>query len=94
MHRCAGKNWRQLPCQDMLDVAESLLVDEVERTLLQVGDGEEAGSRRAARAKVSEMLYAQFAAVATRDELAKTWGLRPEHQAGLAAAVGAVGQIR
>lgn len=65
-----------------------LMVDEVERVLLASQSEEGSGGRTTARSKVKEALYAQFAAVATRDELAKTWGLMPEHQAGLAAAVG------
>lgn len=91
---CAfGQGWQNLPIRDMLDVAEMLMVDEAERQLLAVESKTEdpTGGRTAARKFVDDTLYEQHAAVATRDELAKTWGLMPEHQAGLAAAVGMVG---
>lgn len=76
----------------MLDLFESFMVDEAEQQLLF--SQEEMGGREAARSQVRQSLYAAYAQSVDRDELAKTWGLQPEHQAGLAAAVAVTGGIR
>lgn len=82
-----GQDWRNLPLSDMLDAAEMLMVDEIERQCLASFDEKTHGGRTTAREQVKQALYQQFVSTASRDEVAKTWGLTPEHAAGLSAAM-------